>query len=161
MDFVYDQTAATKLRVPTIVDTISRFSPAIAPPFNFRYADVVEVLERVGREVGLPLPSGWARAPSLCRAGFAGLPAWRHGRPLRPGRPTDNAFIGVIHGKFRGRAFERRLVVSFDDARRKMQGLAWRGRSQLCEKSHAGDSKVFSPAQIASAETTPTTRAIR
>ena len=55
MDFVHDQLATgTKLRVLTIVDTFSRFSPAIEPRFNFRGADVVEVLERVGRAVGLP-----------------------------------------------------------------------------------------------------------
>jgi len=40
--------------VLTIVDTFSRFSPAIEPRFTFRGADVVEVLERVGREVGFP-----------------------------------------------------------------------------------------------------------
>jgi len=41
------------LRVLTIVDTFSRFSPAIEPRFNFRGADVVEVLERRARG-GLP-----------------------------------------------------------------------------------------------------------
>jgi putative transposase len=46
MDFVHDQLATGhKLRVLTIVDTFSRFS--------FRGTDVVEVLERVGREVGI------------------------------------------------------------------------------------------------------------
>ena len=45
---------AAKMRVLTIVDTFSRFSPALEPRFSFRGADVVEVLERVGREVGLP-----------------------------------------------------------------------------------------------------------
>ena len=55
MHFVHDQLATgTKLRVLTIIDTFSRFSPAIEPRFNFRGADVVEVLERVGREAGLP-----------------------------------------------------------------------------------------------------------
>src|SRR5262245_56179512 len=55
MDFVHDQLATgRKLRVLTIVDTFSRFSPAVEPRFNFRGADVVEVLERVGREVELP-----------------------------------------------------------------------------------------------------------
>ena len=55
MDFVHDQLATgTKLRVLTIVDTFSRFSPAIEPRFNFRGADVVEVLERVGRVIGFP-----------------------------------------------------------------------------------------------------------
>jgi putative transposase len=44
MDFVHDQLATgAKLRVLTIVDTFSRFSPAIEPRFNFHGADVVEV----------------------------------------------------------------------------------------------------------------------
>lgn len=55
MDFVHDQLATgTPLRVLTIVDTFSRFSSAIEPRFNFRGADVVEVLERVGRTIGFP-----------------------------------------------------------------------------------------------------------
>jgi putative transposase len=53
MDFVHDQLAAgRKLRVLTIIDTFSRFSPALEPRFTFRGADVVEVLERVGRQEG-------------------------------------------------------------------------------------------------------------
>ena len=55
MDFVHDQLATgQKLRVLTIVDTFSRFSPALEPRFSFRGTDVVEVLERVGRTIGLP-----------------------------------------------------------------------------------------------------------
>ena len=38
----------------TLVDTFSRFSSALEPRFSFCGADVVEVLDRVGREVGLP-----------------------------------------------------------------------------------------------------------
>jgi hypothetical protein len=39
----------------TIVDTFSRFAPAVEPPrLRFRGADVVETLERVGRMYGLP-----------------------------------------------------------------------------------------------------------
>jgi putative transposase len=55
MDFVHDQLATgRKLRVLTIVDTFSRYSPALEPRFTFRGADVVEVLERVGRQGGFP-----------------------------------------------------------------------------------------------------------
>jgi putative transposase len=44
MDFVHDQLATgRKLFVLTIVDTFSRFSPALEPRFTFRGADVVEV----------------------------------------------------------------------------------------------------------------------
>ncbi len=49
MDFVHDQLATgTKLRVLTIVDTFSRFSPALEPRFTFRGADVIEVLKESG-----------------------------------------------------------------------------------------------------------------
>jgi putative transposase len=55
MDFVHDQLATgRKLRVLTIIDTFSRFSPAIKPRFTFRGPDVVEILEEVGRQVGFP-----------------------------------------------------------------------------------------------------------
>jgi putative transposase len=55
MDFVHDQLATgRKLHVLTIVDTFSRFSPALEARFSFRGKDVVEVLERAGREVRLP-----------------------------------------------------------------------------------------------------------
>lgn len=52
MDFVHDQLATgQKLRVLTIVDTFSRFSPALEPRLTFRGADVVAVLDRVGRQM--------------------------------------------------------------------------------------------------------------
>ena len=55
MDVVHDQLAnGQKLGVLTIIDTFSRFSPALEPRFTFRGADVVDVLERVGRQGGLP-----------------------------------------------------------------------------------------------------------
>ena len=55
MDFVHDQLATgTKLRVLTIVDTFSRYSPPLEPRLSFRGSDVVEALERVGQAMGLP-----------------------------------------------------------------------------------------------------------
>jgi putative transposase len=55
MDFVHGQLATgTKLRVLTIVDTFSRISPTLEPRLCLRGSDVVEVLERVGREMGSP-----------------------------------------------------------------------------------------------------------
>jgi putative transposase len=50
MDFVHDQLATgRKLRILTIVDTFSRFSPAVDPRFSYRGEDVVAALERVCR----------------------------------------------------------------------------------------------------------------
>jgi putative transposase len=94
MDFVHDQLATgTKLRVLTIIDTFSRFSPAIEPRFNFRGADVVEVLERVGREVGLPAV---IRVDQGSEFVSRDLDLWAYQRGVtldfsRPGKPTDNA----------------------------------------------------------------------
>ena len=55
MDFVHDQlVTGRKIRVLTIVDTFSRFSPATDPRFSYRGEDVVQTLERVCRQVGYP-----------------------------------------------------------------------------------------------------------
>ena len=55
MDFVHDQPATgSKLRILTVVDTFSRFSPAVVPRFSFRAPDVIEVLQLVCVEVGYP-----------------------------------------------------------------------------------------------------------
>ena len=48
MDFVHDQLATgRKLRILTIVDTYSRYAPAIDPRFTYRAEDVVRTLEGV------------------------------------------------------------------------------------------------------------------
>jgi len=96
MDFVHDQLATgRKLRVLTIIDTFSRFSPAIEPRFNFRGADVVEVLERVGQEMGLPAV---IRVDQGSEFVSRDLDLWAYQRGVtldfsRPGKPTDNAYI--------------------------------------------------------------------
>jgi len=55
MDFVHDQLATgSKLRILTVIDTYSRFSPAVVPRFSFRAPDVIEVLDRVCGEIGYP-----------------------------------------------------------------------------------------------------------
>ena len=89
MDFVHDQLATgRKLRVLTIVDTFSRFSPAIEPRFSFRGADVVDVLERVGSEVGFPTddPRRPGQRVHLPRPRPVGLSARRHARLLPAGQ---------------------------------------------------------------------------
>src|SRR4029077_15928683 len=55
MDFVHDQLATgRKVRVLTIVDTFSRFSPAVDARFSYRGEDVVQTLERVCKIIGYP-----------------------------------------------------------------------------------------------------------
>jgi putative transposase len=55
MDFVHDRLATgRKVRMLTIVDTLTRDTPAIEPRFGYRACDVIGVLERVGPEHGIP-----------------------------------------------------------------------------------------------------------
>ena len=55
MDFVHDQLATgKKIRVLTVVDTFSRFSPVINPKFSYRAEDVVATLERVCATMDYP-----------------------------------------------------------------------------------------------------------
>src|SRR5437764_4174057 len=96
-------TTGRKLRVLTIVDTFSRFSPALEPRFTFRGADVVEVLERVGRQVGFPAT---IRVDQGTEFVSRDLDLWAYQRGVtldfsRPGKPTDNAFIEAFNSRFR------------------------------------------------------------
>jgi putative transposase len=55
MDFVHDQFATgKKIRVLTVVDTYSRFSPILNPRFSYRGEDVVASLEQTCAVVGYP-----------------------------------------------------------------------------------------------------------
>lgn len=55
MDFVHDPLATgKKLRILTIVDTHSRYSPATDTRFAYRGEDVVQTLERVCAQTGYP-----------------------------------------------------------------------------------------------------------
>lgn len=55
MDFVHDQLATgKKLRVLTVVDIFSKYSPVFDPRFSYRAEDVVMTLEKVCRKTGYP-----------------------------------------------------------------------------------------------------------
>jgi putative transposase len=137
MDFVHDQLATgRKLCVLTIVDTFSRYSPAIEPRFNFRGADVVQILEDVGRQLGFPKA---IRVDQGTEFVSRDLDLWAYQRGVtldfsRPGKPTDNAFIESFNGKFRTECLNAHWFMSLDDARRKCE--AWR-RDYNEERPHS------------------------
>ena len=127
MDFVHDQLATgPKLRILTVVDTYSRFSPAVVPRFSFRAPDVVEVLERVCGEIGYPAS---IRVDQGSEFISRDLDLWAYTRGVvldfsRPGKPTDNAFIESFNGKFRAECLNQHWFMNLDDAVRKCE--AWR-----------------------------------
>ena len=127
MDFVHDQLATgRKLRVLTVVDTFSRFSPVLEPRFSFRGADVVEVLEEVCRQVGFPAT---IRVDQGTEFVSRDLDLWAYQRGVtldfsRPGKPTDNAFIEAFNGRLRAECLNAHWFLSLADAQKKLED--WR-----------------------------------
>jgi len=127
MDFVHDQLATgRKIRVLTIVDTFSRFSPAVDPRFSYRGEDVVLTLERIRKSVGYPKTIRVDQGSEFISRDLD-LWAYQKGVVLdfsRPGKPTDNAFIESFNGKFRAEYLNAHWFMSLEDAREKME--SWR-----------------------------------
>jgi len=127
MDFVHDQLATgRKLRVLTVVDIFSRFSPALEPRLTFRGTDVVEILERVCNELGFPAT---IRVDQGTEFVSRDLDLWAYQRGVtldfsRPGKPTDNAFIEAFNGRFRAECLNAHWFLSLADAQKKVED--WR-----------------------------------
>jgi putative transposase len=127
MDFVHDQLATgSKLRILTIVDLFSRFSPTIDPRFSYRGEDVVATLERVCAEVGYP---DSIRVDQGSEFISRDLDLWAYQNNVtldfsRPGKPTDNAFIEAFNGRLRAECLNTHWFLTLEDARRKLEN--WR-----------------------------------
>jgi putative transposase len=127
MDFMHDQLFdGRRLRVLTVVDVCTRFSPALDARFAYKGADVVATLERVGQEVGYPKTIRLDNGPEFVSKELD-LWAFMKGVTLdfsRPGKPTDNAFAESFNGKFRTECLNANWFMSLDEARSKCE--AWR-----------------------------------
>lgn len=127
MDFVHDQlVTGGKIRILTIVDTFSRYSPAIDPRFSYKGEDVVQILEKGCRKLGYPKS---IRVDNGSEFISRDLDLWAYQKGVtldfsRPGKPTDNAFIESFNGKFRQECLNTHWFMSLDDARMKME--TWR-----------------------------------
>ena len=127
MDFVHDELFdGKKIRVLTVVDTFTRFSPALDARFTYKAADVVDTLERVAQDAGYPKTIRVDNGPEFISRELD-LWAFMRGVTLdfsRPGKPTDNAFIESLNGKFRAECLNANWFLSLDEARSKCE--AWR-----------------------------------
>lgn len=127
MDFVHDQLATgRKIRILTVVDTFSRFSPIIDPRFSYRGENVVETLERVCREIGYPET---IRVDQGSEFISRDLDLWAYQNDVtldfsRPGKPTDNAFIEAFNGRLRAECLNTHWFLTLADAREKLED--WR-----------------------------------
>ena len=102
MDFVHDQLATgSKLRILTVIDPFSRFSPAVVPWFSFRAPDVIAVLDRVCGGVGYPAS---IRVDQGSEFVSRDLDLWAYMKGVvldfsRPGTPTDNPVLSLSKGR--------------------------------------------------------------
>lgn len=137
MDFVYDRLEDGHwFRTLNVVDVFTRECLAIHADRKLSGAVVAKVLDGIGRERGLPdeitVDNGteffsqamdrWAYAAGV-RLDF-----------IRPGRPTENAFIESFNGKLRDECLNGELFLDLLDARRKL--AAWR-REYNEERPHS------------------------
>ena len=119
-------TTAASIRILTIIDTFTRYVPAIEVRERFTGADVVAVLEEVCKEVGFPRSIRVDQGPEFVSKD---LDLWAYARDVeldfsRPGKPTDNAFIESLNGKFRAECLSAHWFLGIADARRKCE--RWR-----------------------------------
>jgi putative transposase len=127
MDFVHDQLATgQKLRILTVVDIFSRYSPVIDSRFSYRGEDVVLVLEQICAETGYPT---MIRVDQGSEFLSRDLDLWAYARGVTldfscPGRPTGNAYIDSFNGRFRAECLNQRWFLSLADSREKMED--WR-----------------------------------
>jgi putative transposase len=127
MDFVHDQLATgRKLRVLTVVDLFSRFSPAVDPAFSNKSSDIVHTLERICQDGGYPKV---IRVDQGSEFISRDLDLWAYQNEVtldfsRPGKPTDNAFIESFNGTFRAECLNAHWLMSLADARQKIED--WR-----------------------------------
>lgn len=138
MDFVHDQLAmGKKIRILTVVDIFSKFSPVVEPRLSYRAEDVVRTLEGVCSQVGYPKTIRVDQGSEFVSRDLD-LWAYANGVTLdfsRPGKPTDNAFIEAFNSKFRSECLNAHWFMSLDDARSKMED--WR-RYDNEERPHSG-----------------------
>ena len=127
MDFVHDQLATgRKIRVLTVVDTFTRFSPVLDVRFSYRGEDVVQTLERTCAALGYPKA---IRVDQGSEFISRDLDLWAYARGVtldfsRPGTPTDNAYIEAFNGRFRAECLNTHWFLTLADAAEKLD--AWR-----------------------------------
>ena len=124
MDFVHDQlVTGRKLCTRTVVDIFSRFSPVIDARFTYRGEDVVRTLDRACKLFRYPKSIPVDNGPEFISRNLD-LWAYQNDVPLdflRPGKPTDNAFIESFKGNFRIECLNTHWFMSLDDTREKLE----------------------------------------
>jgi putative transposase len=127
MDFLSDALGTGRpFRCFTLVDDFTHECLAIEAGHSLPALRVIQVLERVAAQDGLPRSIVCDNGPEF--AGRA-LDVWAHERGvalqfIRPGKPIENAFVESFNGKFRDECLSVHWFQDLRDAQRLID--AWR-----------------------------------
>lgn len=128
MDFVSDCLHdGRRFRALTIVDNVSRVSPAIEVGPGLSGQRVTEVLDSLTHSYGLPEMIQVDNGPEFTSRA---MDEWAHRKGVklqfsRPGKPTDNPFIESFNGRLRQECLNQSWFVSVEDARKKIEDLTF------------------------------------
>ena len=148
MDFMSDELFnGNRIRLFTLVDNFTRESPAIEVARSIPARCVIEVLDRVVVNRGLPKT---IRVDNGTEFTSKVLDQWAYSNGVkldfsRPGKPTDNAFIESFNGRVRQECLNENWFLSLADARHKVE--SWR-QEYNNERPHSALAQM-APAQFA------------
>ena len=127
MDFTRDSLASgRKFRTLNLMDGCTREALCIEVDTSLPGLRVVQVLERIGQERGLPETIQVDNGPEFISR-VVDQWAYANGVALHfidPGKPMQNAFIESFNGKFRDECLSQSWYTSLEDARQIIE--AWR-----------------------------------
>jgi putative transposase len=127
MDFVSDHLASGRtFRTLTVVDEFSRFSPGVLVEHSIGGERVARFLDEIAATTGLPSQIVVDNGPEFISNA---LDKWAYERGvklyfIKPGTPTQNAYIESFNGSFRNECLNANWFDSLDHARRLIE--EWR-----------------------------------
>lgn len=127
MDFMADQLFdGRRIRTLNIVDNHTRESLAIKVGQSLKGMDVVKALELVTEKHGKPKVIRVDNGPEFISKDLDLWAYWNKVKLdfIRPGKPTDNAFIESFNDKFRKECLNENWFLSLKDAEEKIE--KWR-----------------------------------
>lgn len=127
MDFIFDRTAEGRsLKVLMITDDATTEAVATEAALSMSGYQLTRVLDRLSLERGLPKVIRTDNGPEfICRA----MLTWAHSRGvalrlIQPGKPTQDAYVESLNGRFRDECLNENWFTSLAHARLVID--AWR-----------------------------------
>jgi putative transposase len=120
LDFVHDRLADGRpIRILTVVDDCTRECPRLAVDHSLPSVRAIDALDDLAMERPLPARLVCDHGAEFASRAFL---SWARLRGItldftRPGKPTDNAYIESVNGKFRDECLNEQYFLTLDDAR--------------------------------------------